>query len=217
MGKTENNVNVLGVGKIAEKIWALTNEFCDQAKNDNAFIRFASENHDAYKERFIELNDMILHKYMKNEVKDLDRHKIAGIAIASLLESDIIQYTGELGENKFFGKYTIAASVAISYMQDNLNNMLQTINRDPVTKIEFPQAFSCDTDCFEVFCRNIQFADENESWNINPLDISEKLFMYEYLTLLENTIPIELIRDTTKKNNQEGHIDENVKATGTTI
>lgn len=203
---------------IVDKIWTLAGEFCNQAKNDDSNICFVSGNYDKYKERFFELNDMILREYMKDGVKDLDRHKIAGIAIVSLLDSAVIQYKGELKEKRFFGKYTITASVAISYMQDNLNNMLNALDRDQISKIEFPKAFSCDTDCFEVFCRNIQFADENEKWNVNPLDISEKLFMYEYITLLENKIPIDLIRTETRKVCQEGHNDEkNIGATGATI
>lgn len=165
------------------------------------------------------MNEMIIAKYMKPEVNDLDRHKIAGIAIVSLLRSDAIQYSGDLGEKKFFGKYTISASVAISYMQDSLNHLLDALGQDPVREIVFPKAFSCKTDCFEVFCRNIQFADENEEWHVNPLDISEKLFMYEYITVLENGIPIDLIRTEMRKGKsvKEGQTDENVGDNGTTI
>lgn len=206
---------IADVVDIADKIWKLTEKFCKQAQSDDPNILFATDKYDSYKEHFIELNKMILDEYMKAEVKNLDRHKIAGIAMISLLDSDAIQYKGELNENRFFGKYTIAASVAISYMQDIFNNMLKVFGRNPIQKIEFPKAFSCNTDYFEIFCRNIQFAYEKKKWGVNPLDISEKLFMLEYITLLENKIPIDLFspRETCK----EGQTDENVGDNGTTI
>ena len=111
--------------QMVEKIWELLECNIKEMNKKSQDVILNYEAHDRFYDYFKELYAEIKKNYMKNEVKNLDRHKVSGIIIVTIIKSDVIQYKGKMEENYiFFGKYVIATSVAITYMQDRLNEKI---------------------------------------------------------------------------------------------
>lgn len=146
-----------------------------------------------FKKSFTDLNNSIKDIYMKPNVNYLDRHKVASIIIVSILKTNLISYDGQISENKvFLGAELIATEIALSWMLKELKKELTIIVENNVEHYFMPQAWTCDTPYFEVFCRNLYYAQKD--YVLNPLDISEKLFLLEYITLLRNNINPDLLK-----------------------
>lgn len=127
--------------------------------------------------------------FMKKSVRYLDRHKVASILMASAIEADVVRYDGEIPEGDvFIGKYLIAVSAGLNYMQDSLNEKLKEKGQEPIKEFFFPVAFSCRTPYLQIFARNLYFTHEKTEWKLNLLNMSENLFFLEYITLKENGI-----------------------------
>ncbi|MBQ3544650.1 MAG: hypothetical protein IJA34_06660 [Lachnospiraceae bacterium] len=173
--------------QMVEKIWELLECNIKEMNKKSQDVILNYEAHDRFYDYFKELYAEIKKNYMKNEVKNLDRHKVSGIIIVTIIKSDVIQYKGKMEENYiFFGKYVIATSVAITYMQDRLNEKILDKGEKIIYKLKFPKNLSYEYSYFEMFCRNLYFADINNKWGLNPLDIAEKLFLLEYISLIED-------------------------------
>jgi len=147
--------------------------------NDNRYQEF----YDAFKKTYYAIRDV----YMKENVTALDRHKVAAVMIVTSIETDVISYRAKLQEDQnFLGAEMFSTEVALSWMLDTLNKKLVALGKSPIAAYYMPQAFSCDTPYFEIFTRNLFFT--NRDYKLSPLDVSEKLFLIEYISLLENNI-----------------------------
>lgn len=155
---------------------------------------------DDYKEQFDYWYNTIKNKYMNSDVDFLDRHKVAGIIIVSILRSNAITYTAPIENNKvFIGQYLIAASVGLTYMQDRLNEQLIKKGKQPVERIWMPEyIFSCDVSYFDIFCRNLYFAEKETSWGLNPLEVAKELFLLEYVTIEKHGINPMILKEKKK-------------------
>lgn len=181
-----------------EKTWDLLENTVKQMNRIDSGVILDSNSYKKFDNNFRKLYSEIKEHYMESTVKNLDRHKIASIIIVSILNSNAIIYQGEIAQGeKFFGQYLIAASVGITFMQNQLNMLLIERNKEPIQKLWFPNALSCDTSYFEIFCRNLYFSNNNNDWGINPLDIAEKLFLLEYVTLEKCGIDPYILKETT--------------------
>ena len=80
-------------------------------------------------------------------------------------------------------------------MQDRLKKKLVDKGENPIGKIWMPDALSCDAPYFEILCRNLFYAKSDAGWNINPLDMAEKLFILEYVTLEKNGIDPHILKE----------------------
>ena len=79
-------------------------------------------------------------------------------------------------------------------MQSQLNKILVDKNLQPIKALWFPKAVSCKTPYFEIFCRNLYFSNNSDKWGLNPLDIAEKLFILEYVTLEKAGIDPQILK-----------------------
>lgn len=167
--------------------WNLLIETIDAT---NVEIQLNEGSYDVYKEKFNYWYYKIKNDYMKQDVNFLDRHKVAGIIIVSILQSNIITCTEPVKANKIFiGQHLIAGSVGITYMQDRLNEQLIEKGKQPVERIWMPECiFSCDVPYFDIFCRNLYFAEIEKEWGLNPLEIAKELFLLEYVTIEKHGI-----------------------------
>ena len=132
---------------------------------------------------------------MKDSSKPLDRHKIAAILIISTIRTDVLKSTKKNENDIFIGNYILATEVGLSYMLQILNEELEKRELPPIEKYYFPEAFSCKTDYSKIFYRNLYFSNENADWGLNPLDIAERLFLLEYITLLKNEIDTSILKE----------------------
>lgn len=181
-----------------DKIWELLEVTVKQIKKQMPDVILDDGSYTRFSNNFKNLYNEIKEHYMESKVKNLDRHKVASSIITSIINSNIIIYQGEIEQDKeFFGQYLIAASVGITFMQNQLNQILIEKNKEPIKSLWFPDPLSCDTPYFEIFCRNLYFSNNNDNWGINPLDIAEKLFLLEYVTLEKCGIDPHVLKEKT--------------------
>ena len=182
-----------------KRTWKLLEDTVKQTNYKNPEIQLNNGSYDIYEQRFNYWYKNIKDKYMNNNVTYLDRHKVAAIVIISIIESHAIDCSKEISsEKKFIGQYLTAASVGITYMQDRLNYLLIKKREKPIEKIWMPEiVFSCNVPYFDIFCRNLYYADDEKDWGLNPLDISKELFLLEYITVEKQGIDPRILKEKT--------------------
>lgn len=180
--------------KALESIWQSVKKAKDiYSKFDDIEIDISREKEEEFSLKFKKMYNEIKAKYMDESVKNLDRHKVAAIIICTLIDTEIIRSKKQMEDGcVFLGAEMIALSIGLSYMQRSLSNILIEKNiLNIITSYHMPKAFSCNTNYFDIFARNLYFS--RKDYTINPLDISEKLFLLEYITLLKEGIdPLKL-------------------------
>lgn len=169
-----------------EELWILLLDGAKamQIRDDNIKI---NESKNTFSSIFEDLYYNISNNYMQTPDEALDRHKIASIYIVSIIKSQILQEK-EKTELVFLGNYVLATDCGMLYMMFELNKRLEAKGLDKINKYIFPMAMSCETDYYRIFYRNLYFSDTNSEWKLNPIDIAERLFLLEYLTLEKNEI-----------------------------
>lgn len=164
-----------------------------QKNNKNIVLNEALKD-DVFKALHTEY-DNVKNKYMSKQTQFLDRHKVIAIFICLIIEKDVIQYNGKLNTDEIFlGKELIATSAAFSVMFDMLQEKLSEKN----CKLEcdayyMPIAMSCKTPYQLIFARNLRYC--QDSGGINVLELSEKLFLLETITLIKNNIDPRIIAE----------------------
>lgn len=135
-------------------------------------------------------------KYMKDCVNNLDRHKVAAVVIISILQIDLIKYDKDVPKGEMFiGKEIIATQIALSIMCDFLNDRIAAVGiNHKISSYYMPHPMSCETPYFLVFVRNLVYS--KEDFVLNPLDISEKLFLLETITLIKNNIDPDILSES---------------------
>lgn len=146
-----------------------------------------NDNKEDFFKKFHNIYNEIKTKYMREDVVELDRHKVVAAQITACIEANLI--TREVKKDQvFLGLYMIALEVGLNWMLIGLNEALAKAGvTKRITTYTMPDAFACPTKYFEVFSRNL-FYSHVKGKGLNPLDISEKLFLLEYITLLSNDI-----------------------------
>lgn len=177
---------------LIEKTW---DTVCVGAKimcNEDSQMVFDPSRKENYFSTFKKIHAQIL-QYMEDEKLPLDRHKIASIIIVSALTANVLESTNENGI--FLGNYILATEVALSYMLGELNEILKEQEQKTVDSFFFPKAISCNTNYFRIFYRNLYYSQNNAEWGLNPLDMAERLFLLEYMTLVKNNINPEILKE----------------------
>lgn len=182
---------------LINEMWDIVKIGADAMCAEDSRIRFKESQKHVFENSCKKIYDDLL-EYMEDKEKPLDRHKMTAIFMISVIKAEVLEATKE-GENTVFvGNYVLAAEVGFSYMRKALNEKLEEKLKEKVKPIQgfyFPQANSCPTDYFRIFYRNLYFANTNPEWNLNPLDIAERLFLLEYLTLEHNQIQPNLLKE----------------------
>lgn len=171
---------------IVNALWNALRDTVNHYQEDDEYISFDDEKFLDFKKSFEDLYNNIKDKYMKHNVKTLDRHKVAAVMIVSSLQSNAVSYTKKIGSRHFFGEEMFSTEVALNWMLDALNERLTELGQKRIEVYHMPKAFACDTPYFDIFCRNLYYAEQH--YKLNPLDIAEKLYLLEYITLLQNGI-----------------------------
>lgn len=163
-----------------------------QEKDSN--IVFNENKYNEFESNFKEMYERIKKEYMKPNVRNLDRHKVASVMIVTTLNLDIITYAKNIGEKHcFLGSEMFSTEVALNWMLDSLNDKLKGFGKDSLKAYYMPQAFTCNTPYFDIFCRNLYLA--KRDYKLNPLDISEKLYLLEYITLQQKNIDPSILQE----------------------
>lgn len=188
--------------KTISYVWNMLGDALDLLKEDdlNNCLVIKKKDRKIFQDIFLHLYDCIMQKYMSDGVDFLDRHKVAAIIIITILRTVEIEYTDLPEEQILWGKQTVALNIGLSYMCDEMNTVLK---KNGCTKLIdhyfMPEASSCETSYQDIMIRNLVYAENNPEWGLNPLDIAEKLYLLEYITLMKEQIPLSYL-DTKEKN-----------------
>lgn len=183
--------------QLIESVWESIKK-AQQLYSDKQHVNFdvSDIKKDSFSKKFQEAYDVMKKKYMSKDVVALDRHKVAALIICTIVDEEIVTYTKNLDPNYIFlGNEMVALSVGLSYMQRSLNDRLQELSiNKKINGYHMPTAMACKTDYFDIFARNLYFSKTN--YVLNPLDIADKLFLIEYLTLKNEMIEPNLLIDS---------------------
>lgn len=180
--------------KTTKGLWDALKERVDYYKSKDNHLVFEANKYEEFKEIFIRIYDEIRETYMKNKKSNLDRHKVTAIFIFSVLQSDLIKYDGTLNNRVFLAPEMISLEIGLDWMLPQLNLVLKSKGIETnINDYVFPKAFSCSTPYFQILSRNIYYAFSKHQFFV--LDLAEKLFLIEYITLLSLNIPPEYLCD----------------------
>lgn len=182
--------------KTKEQIWNMFDEVCQDMRKEDSRIIFHPEQRHIFFDGFQQLYDYILNNCMAVEkgIKTLDRHKVTAIITICGIESDFVSMERVPCEEIFLGRQIISLSVALSFMQAALNAQLKRAGSDKqIESFLFPKAWTCNTHYFDIMVRNLYYSQQH--WKMNPLELAEKFFLIEYITLEKNGIDPEILRE----------------------
>lgn len=197
--------------KTIKKTWDLLKKTVDLKQKEYPEMSLNENLFNLYKDRFCFWYQYIKDNYMNNHVEYLDRHKVSGIIIVSLIECKAITYDEEkIPEGYIFiGQYLISLSIGLTYMQNRLNDCLLKKGKGPIDKIWMPECiFSCDNNYFEIISRNLYYSHTEDMWGLNPLDIARELFLLEYITVEKNGIDPNILKEKKKTKRKSSKKDD---------
>lgn len=179
-----------------EELENLVSALWDLVKKGKEVLQFQAEDilfedkRDIFNECFCRMYKEIQDKYMIN-TEALDRHKVAAIMMISIIKAKPLSVK-DSSEN-FMGNYVLAADAGFNYMLDDLNRILEANSMSPIQEYAFPNVLACDTYYYKVFYRNLYYT-ESQLLEYNPLELADKLFLIEYITLLEKKVNMAKLR-----------------------
>lgn len=163
---------------------------CKRFQRQDSSIIFNKENFQIFSDLFKRHYDDIMNRFMR-DTRVLDAHKQAAIIIISILESKVVEHRPE-GKISIVAEL-IAINVALSYMIERLNEKLSKKHITKIEKYSLPIAIACDTPYIEIMSRILYYEQTEADMSFNILELSDRLFLIEYMNLLENGInPYEL-------------------------
>lgn len=175
--------------------WDALNQIVEHHRKIDSYIKLNKDKYPRFESYATNLYENIKSKYMKPSTKSLDRHKLSAIMIVSAVENEVVSYDRAPNSNfVFLGCEMFAAEAALECMRKLLNDKLEEAHCDSkVERFYMPDAFACDTPYFDIFCRNLYYA--KKDYQLNPLELSEKLFLLEYITIIKKDINTSYLHD----------------------
>lgn len=192
----------------AEKLWDALQESCDlwNKKESSAQLTFHSERREEFIDIFAKYYESIKEQFMTSDTKALDTHKQVAIMMISAWEANVIEQAPcEEGQIPL-GCQAVILDVALSYLEQSVNKKLADIKVRPI-KLKLPEALACDTSYFNILRRMLYYelflgrqqGSNGYGMTYNILEWSDRFFLLEYITLLENGIDPKLIKDSIRK------------------
>lgn len=180
---------------LIEKVWDVIWQGTQAVISDNHQVKYNKESEKDFRKTFVSVYEKIAENYMTNKNEPLDRHKVAAITIVSIIRAKVLVCDKVRETDVFMGNYMLATDVALTYMLSEMNKRLIGKGEKALFGYVFPEAMACETDYYKIFYRNLYFADCDEEWELNPLDIAERLFLLEYITLEKNNIEPSVLKE----------------------
>lgn len=190
------------IGRITRPFWDALNARIQAFSKQDKSIAFSNDSYASFHEYAEELYNEIKDKYMaKGHIEKgmnssdifLDRHKVAAVLIVAALETAVVSYNKNLSDGRqFLGCEMFVTEIAWSWMVEKLNKEFSDKHIDiKIDKLTMPRAFSCNTPYFDIFCRELFYA--KTSGKLFALDIADRLFLLEYITLIDKGIDLTLL------------------------
>jgi len=169
-----------------------------------------------FQTRFEERRDFVKKTYMKPGVKNLDRHKSTAIAIIELCRANLVGDSQVKPTESDKGKvsilrYQLATHIGFELLRYWLNIELGDIGEKKIERWVRPTVYCPEGDIgyFTIFARNLYYTHERAnkenmelskySTDYSELELAEKLYLFEYITLRENGIDPEKLKRKDKE------------------
>ncbi len=178
---------------LTDKIWEVIGSQAQSLKNQFPSLVFHDEKKKEFDQEYKRQYNEIMSNFMTDDTNELDSHKQAAIIIICCLKVGVIEYSEELIDTTINNDEIrllpeiIAVNTGLSFMQDWLAKRLEEKNiKTKVERYYFPIAFACDTPYGNIMCRILSY-EKNEEYNMhfNVLELSDRLFLLEYINLLQ--------------------------------
>lgn len=189
---------MMGNFTIIDKAWESIEQIITDYKQQGIILKTHDGKKQEFAQKFSKLYNYILKTFMSEETKDLDPHKQAAILIISAIECEIVDPQEDIPNgNRII--YNVALAAGIVYLQNRMSARLKNADMPcGDMAIEFPEAFTCETPYFSIMTRMLYYEDpkqktKNYTGNFleyNILELSDRLFLLEYITLLQNGIDL---------------------------
>lgn len=179
---------------IKKQVWEMFISVGEQMMKEDSDIvlNYAAEQY--FSNSFDILYKYTKKEYMRDSVVYLDRHKVAAIVIIAFARANVLGYGKHLDGSMFWGNYKLAISVGLSYMLDMFNNELrENGNNITIKKYIMPEVLMDNIPYIDVLARNIYITELEGKSEVNVLNLAEKLYLLEYITMEKYGIsPIDL-------------------------
>ena len=176
-------------------IWKSVKAVYDDLK-DTMPINFHDDEFAHYEQNIYDLFEQMKKEHMKRYVKTLDRHNLTALIIIALASTDFVTYNNLPEGKHFIGKQLIAINVALEYMKTELNCIIVQLGYQPINDLIFPVELSGDIPYFTIMARNLYLAMQSkQDAEIIALELSERLYLLEYINLQENKIDVKKLKD----------------------
>ena len=176
-------------------VWsALSKYYTEELKPKDKDIVFHEEKKEEFISYFTDKYNAIRDEYMNENVSNLDRHKQAAILIADIIENHLFELPNLPEDEIFIGSEQTALLIGLTYMKSSLNKELATHNLPEINEYVMPEAISCKTPYFDILTRDLYFQSHKDS-HIYILNLSNILFLIEYITLKELGIDMDLLKN----------------------
>lgn len=189
----EKNRNKSGIIKFA---WKEIQSLYEQYRITYPELIFHEEKYELFNNLFNTKYNDIMDRFMKDGTEALDPHKQAALLTICCLESYIIEHELKNTEQLSIIPQLIAIIVGLKYMLDCLNKKL--LEKGIIKKIKeyyFPIAIACDTPYIEIMCRLLYHEQNQSDMSYNVLELADRYFLLEYITLLQRRIEPSLLKD----------------------
>lgn len=183
------------MNNLIEKLWDIIYQGAQVYSYDKSHIKYNRESKSTFENVFVDLYEKIARDYMQEMEEPLDRHKVAAITMISVIKAKVLECNKIEEDDVFLGNYILATDSGLTYMLGEMNKRLDEKKGKEVKGYVFPEAMACETIYYKIFYRNLYFADSNNEWGLNPLDIAERLFLLEYITLEKNGIDPSILKE----------------------
>lgn len=179
---------------LINNIWNLIEKEYNEYSKNNPLLKFNKNKKNKFREIFQKNYNYIIEKYMDKSVKNLDRHKVASLIIISFLEISPISIENLNEDCVFVANELISLKSGLAYMINILNEKLKERDSNKLMNtFIFPEAQSCRTSYIDIMCRNLYYA--KHDYTLNPLDLAERLFLIEYISLIKTGIDPNILKD----------------------
>lgn len=166
-----------------------------QKNDDNIYLDNSRYDYHDFEKFFQDEYDRIKDNYMTKDTEFLDRHKVAAITVKTIIDLHLVGYKRKIASNEvFIGAELIALQVALSYMFKMLEKKIEIAGLPFSAKsYVLPIPMSCNTDYMYIFARNLLYC--QECGGIVSIELADKFFLIESLTLKEYRINPKLLKD----------------------
>lgn len=174
---------------ITKKAWEAIKKGYEECHKKYPDIKFNENKWDVFHKNFYTHYDNVMENFMKSKTETLDSHKQAAIITISCLESDIIIHELNNPNEISIVPQLIAVNAGLSYMKNCINVTLKKKKiGKKINKYYLPIAMSCNTPYEEIVCRILYYEQYNNDMDFNVLELADRYFLLEYITLLQRGI-----------------------------